>query len=313
MEDLKDQLDRLYGLARTARNNNDRIGAETYYEAILHRDPNSWEATYYLAYYKLDNSSNDNLESYAEEYGLGFSKYLDLAKASASDQAELIRIAEEIQEGTVALANKIVARAAKDYPVLASTDEYNSRTFSGITMLIILATALDLYFPDGSLAAKSTESRKIAVQHYTNLVKRLGVGTQVILNGDTERGPIGEAIKKIKEYDPSYTRPLLIEETSNSSSNSSSSSSGCYVATAVYGSYDCPEVWTLRRYRDYSLSKTHFGRVLVRVYYAISPTLVKWWGNSNLFKKIGRHYLDKFVHRLWRQGVEYTQYEDIKW
>ena len=25
---------------------------------------------------------------------------------------------------------------------------------------------------------------------------------------------------------------------------------GCYVATCVYGSYDCPQVWTLRRYRD---------------------------------------------------------------
>ncbi len=32
--------------------------------------------------------------------------------------------------------------------------------------------------------------------------------------------------------------------------------SGCYIATAVYGSYDCPEVWVLRRYRDYKLSKT---------------------------------------------------------
>ena len=29
------------------------------------------------------------------------------------------------------------------------------------------------------------------------------------------------------------------------------SSGGCYVATAVYGSYDCPEVWVLRRYRDF--------------------------------------------------------------
>ena len=25
---------------------------------------------------------------------------------------------------------------------------------------------------------------------------------------------------------------------------------GCYVATCVYGSYDCPEVWVLRRFRD---------------------------------------------------------------
>jgi len=35
----------------------------------------------------------------------------------------------------------------------------------------------------------------------------------------------------------------------------SNSSAGCYIATAVYGSYNCPEVWTLRRYRDIKLKK----------------------------------------------------------
>ena len=42
---------------------------------------------------------------------------------------------------------------------------------------------------------------------------------------------------------------------------------GCYVATAVYGSYDCPEVWTLRRYRDYSLAETWYGRAFIKLYY----------------------------------------------
>lgn len=36
---------------------------------------------------------------------------------------------------------------------------------------------------------------------------------------------------------------------------------GCYVATAVYGSYDCPEVWTLRRFRDERLAQTWNGRL----------------------------------------------------
>ncbi len=41
---------------------------------------------------------------------------------------------------------------------------------------------------------------------------------------------------------------------------------GCYVATAVYGSYDCPEVWTLRRYRDNTLAETWYGRVFIKLY-----------------------------------------------
>ena len=54
----------------------------------------------------------------------------------------------------------------------------------------------------------------------------------------------------------------------------------CYVATAVYGSYDCPEVWILRRYRDYTLAETWYGRAFIHTYYAISPTLVKWFGHT---------------------------------
>ena len=60
--------------------------------------------------------------------------------------------------------------------------------------------------------------------------------------------------------------------------SSDSNEDGCYIATAVYGSYDCPEVWTLRRFRDYKLKQTVLGGAFVRCYYAVSPTLVKWFG-----------------------------------
>lgn len=68
-------------------------------------------------------------------------------------------------------------------------------------------------------------------------------------------------------------------------SESIDDSGPCYVATAVYGSYDCPQVWTLRRYRDYTLAETWYGRAFIRTYYAISPTLVKWFGHTEWFKK----------------------------
>jgi hypothetical protein len=88
---------------------------------------------------------------------------------------------------------------------------------------------------------------------------------------------------------------------------------GCYVATAVYGSYDCPQVWTLRRYRDYTLAETWHGRAFIRAYYAISPTLVKWFGHTNWFKKMWRGKLDRMVASLNADGVEDTSYEDRKW
>lgn len=89
--------------------------------------------------------------------------------------------------------------------------------------------------------------------------------------------------------------------------------SGCYVATAVYGSYDCPEVWTLRRYRDNVLASTWYGRGFIRCYYAVGPLLVKWFGNCGWFQKLWRGRLDKMVSRLRAEGVEATPYEDKTW
>ena len=86
--------------------------------------------------------------------------------------------------------------------------------------------------------------------------------------------------------------------------------SGCYVATCVYGSYDCPQVWTLRRYRDHTLAQTRRGRAFIKAYYAISPTLVKWFGNTNWFKKMWKGKLDRMVKRLNDSGIEDTEYQD---
>ena len=89
--------------------------------------------------------------------------------------------------------------------------------------------------------------------------------------------------------------------------------SGCYVATAVYGSYDCPQVWTLRRYRDYTLAETWYGRAFVKTYYAVSPTLVKWFGHTEWFKKMWKGKLDRMVADLNAKGVKDTPYEDKVW
>lgn len=113
----------------------------------------------------------------------------------------------------------------------------------------------------------------------------------------------------IKEFDPSYEVPVVPDVPTPSAT----SSGGCYVATAVYGSYDCPQVWTLRRYRDYTLAETWYGRAFIHTYYAISPTLVKWFGHTAWFKKMWRGRLDRMVNRLNSEGVENTPYHDRKW
>ena len=131
--------------------------------------------------------------------------------------------------------------------------------------------------------------------------------------------------ERIAKFDPNYTPPALpsaqpiktqpvtTQSSISRSSSNSSSSGGCYVATAVYGSYDCPEVWTLRRYRDYTLAKTWYGRAFIQTYYAISPTLVKWFGETDWFKNLWKPKLDRMVHELKANGVADTPYQDKTW
>lgn len=84
----------------------------------------------------------------------------------------------------------------------------------------------------------------------------------------------------------------------------------CYVATCVYGSYDCPEVCVLRRFRDRSLASTLFGRIFIKLYYAISPTAVKVFGRNKFVRNIWKKWLDRLVLRLRASGYSDDLYDD---
>lgn len=58
---------------------------------------------------------------------------------------------------------------------------------------------------------------------------------------------------------------------STKSSSSSSSSSSCFIATAAYQTSIHPDLDTFRNFRDTHLLSHPLGRILVRVYYQISP------------------------------------------
>ncbi len=125
-------------------------------------------------------------------------------------------------------------------------------------------------------------------------------------------------IMKYKMIDPTYQpEPLPIAgedpQPQKTTQPATTSSGGCYVATAVYGSYDCPEVWTLRRFRDSTLAKSFIGRAFIHTYYAISPTIVKLFGENKWFKAMWRKPLDKMVAKLNARGTENTPYDDIDW
>ena len=141
---------------------------------------------------------------------------------------------------------------------------------------------------------------------------------QQFFHDDIERcKQFGPQLKDNRSARPASTKTSGSNSSTISSENrkvnqqsQSGSSGGCYVATCVYGSYDCPQVWTLRRFRDDILANSIAGRLFIKIYYAVSPTIVKWFGNTEVFKYFWKKQLDKLVARLQSEGVESSPYRD---
>lgn len=65
----------------------------------------------------------------------------------------------------------------------------------------------------------------------------------------------------------------------------SKSGATCFVATAVYGDPNHPEVVFLRWYRDNILSKNVLGKLFIKIYWIVGPKLAILAANLNLIQK----------------------------
>ena len=168
----------------------------------------------------------------------------------------------------------------------------------------------DLYEENGYLIC-----RYCGTKHLITADDKPAKNSSIDLAADVER-----LLQRCKE-DPARAKTIaqrILEIDPNNQEakrflGAGNNSGGCYVATAVYGSYDCPEVWTLRRYRDFTLAKTRYGRAFIRAYYAVSPTLVKWFGMTAWFNNLWKPVLDRLVARLQAEGYSNTPYNDRIW
>lgn len=101
---------------------------------------------------------------------------------------------------------------------------------------------------------------------------------------------IAKHIEKHKDkYDAlqSVLTPKKTVQTNNSN--------GCFVATAVYGSYEAEEVRVLRQFRDLVLLRHTFTAWTVWVYYKVGPKLASLVSRSPRLRLNTKRLLDRFV------------------
>lgn len=336
--DNTEKINNLYVLARQARKSNDSENAVKYYDLIKQEDPNSWEACFFNVYYRAIQTKILYIQSAANSITNCLDTVFNLIKKSSDSDADKKDHVLDVAKHVLIICTLLDHSAKKTFVDSATrllnsngnptsyAVEYANRALAVVDALFTCGNLIERdYSGDTEFIGKNAcELWKSGIEIWKNIYA-------VFDNHASRYQRIkNDYVTKILKYDSNYQFtaptyagtgiPAIFLKTMRTHSNSDfgisspvSSGGGCYVATAVYGSYDCPEVWTLRRYRDYHLAETWYGRVFIRTYYAVSPTLVKWFGHTEWFKKMWRGRLDNMVRNLQRKGFEASPYKDREW
>ncbi len=298
--DTSDELANLYQIARRAKDVNNSESAYKYYDMILVKDPNSWEATFYVTYYQAMQCKIGEIHSAAYSIVNCEEAVLELIKSNVDKDNQnntLIGIYVDLMTISTMLFN-----AAKqhyydiDFQIRADyLQEYIYNAAAAAEIMYSFGNLVVVKFGEecGSTAALSWQT---AIDIHKEYVKFLQDKEGNIKDIETY-------VQKIQKYDPTYREPEIQTNVEDG---------GCYIATSIYGSYDCPEVWILRRFRDNTLNNYLLGKCFIKTYYTISPSLVKWFGSSLIFKRTFTPMLNKLVSKLRNKGFSDSPYQDKK-
>ena len=303
--DVSEELKNLYQIARRSKDAENNENAAKYYDMILIKDPTSWEANFYSVYYKTMSCKIGEISIAATNVSNCIKETFLLINEYVHNDEERSKAILEVRD-RVQRISKMLFDAATSH--MNDIDPLVKQKFQGQYLSnVIAAGGMPKYVCDALCDIFVNDENVMRTVGVQILKDRIAEGIAVDASSTY--------VIAIKKYEPAYQPPAnqSVEEIMKSVNSSTSNSGGCYVATAVYGSYDCPQVWTLRRFRDFTLAETWYGRAFIRTYYAISPTLVKWFGHTAWFKNMWKGTLDRMVKNLNEEGVENTPYEDRVW
>lgn len=322
-EDNNQKIANLYERARKSLEVDDLEHAAEYYKQILDEIPTDWEAYFYSYLGEFPTFTNAQAGSVADKLGNTIPPSFDMAIQNC-DKEEATKRIRIISEKTsdrlvgIAATGASLLRQYEGGNILSPAGKVHSDMYQNIrpTAVNTIASCVLAYASIDAKLEELLNSDKVdrnicresllyirrARYRIADMQFEPSAGVKEYL---IKAELIHEYAQKINELDPSFEIPSVESKTN--------SNGGCYVATCVYGSYDCPQVWTLRRYRDNTLASTWYGRVFIHTYYAVSPSIVKCFGETTWFKKIWKGKLDRMVANLQANGVESTPYEDRNW
>ena len=228
--DTSDELQNLYEIARRAKDSNNSENATKYYDMILVKDPSSWEANFYVVYYKAMSCTIGQITSAGNSIVNCLPSVIDLVESNvAEDEKE--NVFKEIQARCSIIAHMLSDAALSTY--LDIDAEYRNNYIEDFSDRVLSATMVIHMFGDiiedkykgkyGTMSAEAWKDSIDVFQVYTNQLPSY-------VNTSGMQKIIDEYGDKIQKYEPSYVTPSLSKTssaTSSATSNTDTTNSGC--------------------------------------------------------------------------------------
>lgn len=207
--DHTDEVKNLYEIARRAKDTDNYENALKYYEMIVLKDPSSWEANFYIVYFKAKSFTFSDIKSAASSISKCLYSIIELIRDNVSDENQK-QVFEELHEKTLAIAKEFINAAKSYYQGMEEekrksiNGEYYERVLAIKQLLYDFGDDLELVFGE-KFAGLSVEAWKEG-----NLLLS-GFEEWEIFDTRTEdcKNTIMQYANKIKKYEPNYEAPMI--------------------------------------------------------------------------------------------------------
>ena len=197
--DTSDELKNLYEIARRAKDSDNSENAAKYYDMILSKDPQSWEANFYVVYFKAKSCKIGQIYSESKNLCNSMNSVFLLVKNSITEENEQKKVVEELSSRYSSIANTFFS-VAKSH-IKNNNSNLLSDASESIEILYKLGDSLDMEF-GGKYSELSTNAWKNAIEFNNEFLK-------YTLSPSQEKERMRECFQKIVRYDESYQAPAF--------------------------------------------------------------------------------------------------------
>ena len=210
--DQSDELKNLYILARRAKDSGNTNDMQKYYEQILIKDPNAWEANLYATYGQAINNM-DNIPNVALKMSNCANTVLQIIKDNIEDAAEKKTAVSEVATLFTHASSQLfeMAKSKCDFQSVDSVEEYVDNCFATRGIAYSCGDYIISLFSEEYSSSLAVSCWKEGIREYEiiaqndisrkwNILHRMRVTP--ILQSFGHSTP--EYIERVRKYEPSY-------------------------------------------------------------------------------------------------------------